>query len=67
MNEIEPLLARKKAGEELDVESRIPFIDDFIVVQLDHLEEKSRTLKEQRVEKNTLDQLFFKALKITWE
>lgn len=67
MNEIESLLARKKAGDELDVESRIPFIDDFIVVQLDHLEEKSRTLKEHRVEKNTLDQLFFKALKITWE
>lgn len=67
LDEINRLVARKKAGDELDQEHRIPSIDAFIHEQLGYLEERAKTVPVTTVHQDTkLDQLFRTSLTEVW-
>ncbi|MBA4538008.1 nucleotidyltransferase domain-containing protein [Bacillus aquiflavi] len=64
VNQIEILLARKKAGEELDLEPKINIIHDFIHKQFSYLEDQAKAIPAKMKENdNYLDQFFRNALK----
>lgn len=64
---IEQLLARKRRGEELDVEPRIPVINTFVEQQLDHFNDLVKTYgRLARPDTGRLDQLFRDTLAEVW-
>ena len=72
-NQINTLLLRKMSGDEMDFESRIEIINQYIEIELRNLEEyvKSINHEHEREHKSTestkiLDQLFRETLKEAW-
>ncbi|ANU09428.1 putative nucleotidyltransferase [Planococcus antarcticus DSM 14505] len=67
-NEVQHLLKRKLAGDEMDLEARISVINDFLESEMERLEEYTKTLKVE-VEDPTemLDELFRDTLQQTWK
>ncbi|MBE1555565.1 putative nucleotidyltransferase [Filibacter limicola] len=64
--EIEMLVARKKAGEELDLESKIDCVHNFIGVQFEQLEKRAKEIKPTVINiDGELDDLFRETLR-TW-
>ncbi len=65
---IDQLLARKRRGEELDVEPRIPVINTFVEQQLDHFNALVKTYgRLAQPDTGRLDQLFRDTLEEVWE
>jgi len=66
-NEINRLLVRKMAGDELDLEPRIQIINDFLNDRIVYLGEYIKTLaKTNPPEETILDELFREALQEVW-
>ncbi|TWT06299.1 nucleotidyltransferase domain-containing protein [Planococcus sp. CPCC 101016] len=66
-NEVEHLLKRKLRGEELDLESRIAIINDFIENEMERLEAYVKSLEAEAKDPTTLlDHLFRETLQETW-
>lgn len=66
-NEIQNLLARKIAGEELDEEPKIPVLNDFLDKKISYYKDYVKTLEKfQHPETETLNDLFKKTLKEVW-
>ena len=64
---IKELLARKKAGEELDNEPRLSPINDYLEEQLQRLEKRAAEMKaKDRMLDGRLDSLFREALQEVW-
>lgn len=67
-SEIHKLLKRKKAGEELDIESRIDIINNFLEEQIKHFQEYVKDVENKdRSSLLILNELFRKTLKEVWE
>lgn len=67
VGEVEKLLARKKAGEELDVEDKIEIIDTFLEDKIKYFENYVKTLKSEKPKQvETLENLFRDILKEQW-
>ncbi|MCR2804117.1 nucleotidyltransferase domain-containing protein [Paenibacillus soyae] len=65
---IEELLARKKAGEELDYEPKLHVLNDYIERQLVHLEQEAFKMQAAKSDVDgLLDNLFRAALREAWE
>lgn len=67
-SEIHNLLKRKKAGEELDIESRIDVINNFLEEQIKHYQEYVKDVENK--DKSSLlilNELFRNTLKEVWE
>ncbi|MFB0831489.1 nucleotidyltransferase domain-containing protein [Brevibacillus laterosporus] len=66
--EIEELLKRKIAGDELNLEKRIDILNKFIEEKLQYLTEFANEYKnEQSDSTQQLDQIYRKYLKLVWE
>ncbi len=66
-NEIEKLLDRKKAGEELDKEPRIEIINQFLEQKINYFTDLTKKMKlNSKPNTNILDNLFRKTLKKTY-
>ncbi|MGG0793785.1 nucleotidyltransferase domain-containing protein [Brevibacillus laterosporus] len=66
--EIEELLKRKIAGDELNLENRIDILNKFIEEKLQHLIEFANEYKsEQSDPTQQLDQIYRKYLKLVWD
>ena len=67
-NEIEKLLWRKKAGEELDYEPRIEVINEFLKREMQCFEEYIKALDKQKPEDEAFfDEIFRETLKEVWQ
>lgn len=64
--EIEQLLARKRQGDELAREPRIPAISDFIEQEIERLKDETVTPGKYRHSTDKLDELFRQALDAVW-
>lgn len=65
--EVENLYMRKKSGEELDKDNRIPVINNFLDEKLQHFEEYVKKMRpKEQVEAGSLvmDNIFHEALDI---
>ncbi|WP_425452322.1 nucleotidyltransferase domain-containing protein [Paenibacillus sambharensis] len=66
-DEIDALLVRKKAGEELDDGPRLPYIHQFIEEKIQHFEQAAAQLPAgQPVQDEQLDELFRETLREAW-
>ncbi len=66
-NEVEHLLKRKLRGDELDLESRIAIINEFIENEMERLEAYVKSLEtEAKDPTKILDNLFRETLQETW-
>lgn len=67
LEEINSLLSRKIAGEELDYEKRIDAINEFIEGEIDHLKAYLKDFKSELQDPtHLLDELYRKYLKLVW-
>lgn len=67
VGEVEKLLARKKAGEELDEEDRIEVINNFLEDKTKYFENYAKSLKSENPKQDeTLDNLLRDILKEQW-
>ena len=65
--EIELLLLKKRAGEELGAEPKIEILHQYIISLLDHFREfLKKELTSQQAETERLDSLFRNSLKEVW-
>lgn len=64
--EIDTLLIRKKAGDELDVEPRIEVINSFLEQQIDHCSDFVECMGMTDVDEVVLDVFFREILKEVW-
>jgi len=66
-DEINQLLQRKKAGEELDIEPQITVINEFLEREIEYYSHYARTIKKaQPPDHAVLDKLFRETLKEVW-
>jgi hypothetical protein len=66
--EIQELLRRKKAGEELDLEPQLPAIQAFLAEKIAHFEQMAAQMEnEQVIQYEELDRIFRFALQEVWE
>jgi uncharacterized protein len=66
-NEIQELLRRKKAGDELSLEPKIEVINEFLDKEISHLETSIiETDKSEPQEEKVFNQIFREALKEVW-
>lgn len=66
--EIDDLLQRKMAGEELNLQNRVDVINDYIDKEIEHLTAFANSYKSELDDPTErLDQLYRKYLKIVWE
>jgi predicted nucleotidyltransferase len=64
---IEQLLIRKKSGEELDYEPKLPTINDYLEDRIVHFEQAAASLKQaDGGQDEQLDKLFRRALQEVW-
>ncbi len=65
--EINKLLQRKKRGDELDYEPRIPVINDFLEEQMHHFERSAKNVSAENPADNALfNRIFREALDEVW-
>ena len=65
--EIQELLRRKKAGDEMDMEPQLPAIQSYIVDQLAHVEQMAARIEGQvTVENDALNRIFRSAVQEVW-
>lgn len=67
-HEIDDLLKRKMAGEELDLENRVAVINDYIDKEIEHLTAFANSYNSELDDPTELlDQLYRKYLKVAWD
>jgi uncharacterized protein len=66
-SQIKVLLERKRAGDEMDKESKVQGINDYIAMKIDHFEQVSPSLqlRSEQIDE-TLDSLFRDSLDEVW-
>ena len=66
-NEIEKLLIRKKAGEELDLEPQLTIINEFLEKEINHFEDYVKNIqKNNSPDYEILNNLFIEMLREVW-
>ncbi len=65
--EIHALLERKKSGHELDLEPKIPVLNNFIEVELERLSNVEKLKSAAQVDTAELNKLFIEALDEVWK
>lgn len=64
--EVQLLLRRKMAGDELDMGAKVPAINDFLEQQISYFSEYVKGMEQSEIDEQLLDVLFRNTLSETW-
>jgi predicted nucleotidyltransferase len=65
--EIDQLLERKKAGDELDMEPKIEIINEFLDERIEHFSASAKRTESRDTDIAVLDNLFREMLQKVWQ
>ncbi len=66
IEEVQLLLRRKMAGDELDMGAKVPMINDFLEQQIRHYSDYVEGMEQTDIDETLLDRLFRETLSETW-